>query len=134
MELICIPPTDVAKIWLGEIESMIDAAFAASDVPMPDDILGQLTAGTRQLWVAVTPEARIVAAMMTQLFPMRHGKLLKMMECGGSEMATWLPLRAKIEQYARDEGCDRVQVTGRWGWRGVLKDYRIVGVTLEKRI
>lgn len=134
MELVCIPPGDVAKIWDGVVRDMIDAGFAASDVPMPPDILSELTKGTRQLWLAVNSEARIKAAMLTQLFPMRHGMLLKMMECGGTEMGTWLPLRAKIEQYAKAEGCDRVHVTGRIGWRGVLKDYKIVSVTLEKRI
>lgn len=134
MELVCIPPADVRKIWDGVVRDMIDAGFAASDVPMPDDILEQLTKGTRQLWLAVNGEARIKAAMLTQLFPMRHGMLLKMMECGGHAMVEWLPLRTRIEQYAKAEGCDRVHVTGRVGWRGVLKDYKIVSVTLEKRI
>jgi len=134
MQLLCIPPGDVQYIWDSPVRDLIDSGFAANDVPMPEGLLEELTAGTRQLWVATTEEARIVAAMLTQIFPMRHGKVLKMMECGGSEMDTWLPLRTKIEQYAKAEGCDRVLVTGRLGWRGVLRDYKVVSVTLEKRI
>jgi hypothetical protein len=134
MELVCIPPSDVAKIWDGTVRDMIDVGFAASDVPMPDDILGELTEGTRQLWLAVNGEARIKAAMLTQIFQMRSGKALKMMECGGTELAKWVHLHAQIEQYAKTEGCDRVLVVGRPGWRGVLRDYRVTSVTLEKRI
>jgi hypothetical protein len=134
MELVCIPPSDVAKIWDGTVRDMIDAGFAASDVPMPDDLLEQMKNGTRLLWLAVTADAKIVAAMLTQIFPMRSGKALKMMECGGTELARWMHLHAQIEQYAKTEGCDRVLVVGRPGWRGVLRDYRVTSVTLEKRI
>lgn len=134
MELVLIPAGDVAKIWSGTVRDMIDAGFAANDVPMPEDMLEQLSSGARQLWLAVAADARIHAAMLTAVYAMRSGKMLKMMECGGSGMHTWLPLRAKIEEYAKAQGCDRVMVEGRMGWRGVLRDYRITGVTLEKRI
>jgi hypothetical protein len=134
MELVCIPREDVSKIWAGTVHDMIDAGFAASDLPMPDDILEQLESGARQLWVAVTTEARIAAAMLTSILITRHGKTFNMMRCGGSELTEWLPLLAQIEQYAKSAGCDSVLVTGRMGWRGVLKDYKIVSVTLEKRI
>jgi len=135
MELILIPQADAAKIWYGIVHDMIDAGFAASDVPMPEDMLEQLSEGKRQLWVAVTADAHIQAAMLTAVYKMRSGgKMLKMMECGGSSMHTWLPLRDQIEEYAKSQGCDRVIVEGRIGWRGVLKDYKIVSVTLEKRI
>lgn len=134
MELVCVPREHVSKIWAGTIRDMIDAGFAASDLPMPDDILDQLERGDRQLWVAVTHEARIVAAMLTQILITRHGKTFNLMRCGGSELKEWLPLLAQIEQYAKSVGCDSVLVTGRLGWRGVLRDYKVVSVTLEKRI
>jgi hypothetical protein len=134
LRLICIPPEEVYKIWRGTVHDMIDAGFAASDVPMPDDIAEQLKYGRRLLWVVTTPDAMIVAAMLTQLFDMRSGKLCKMMECGGARLSEWAHFRGKIEQYAKAEGCDRVLVEGRVGWAAMLTDYRVTGVTLEKRI
>ena len=134
MDLVLIPQDDVVKIWRGTVHDMIDAAFAASDVPMPDDILEQLSGGKRQLWLAVDTEARIRAAMLTAVYVMRSGKMLKMMECGGSSMSDWLSLRVQIEEYAKAQGCDRVTLEGRPGWRDVLRDYKMTGVTLEKRI
>lgn len=134
LQLICVPKDDVAKLWHGPVRDMLDAAFSASDVPMPDDLLEQLETGTRLLWLVVTPEAAIVAAMMTQLFEMRSGRACQMMECGGGRLAEWKHMHIEIEEYAKREGCDRVMVTGRPGWAGVLPDYRTTAVILEKRI
>lgn len=134
MNLICIPPEEVYKIWPGQVHDMIDAGFAASDVPMPADLLEQLKYGTRLLWLAVTFESVIVAAMLTQLFEMRSGKVCKMMECGGTRLDQWKDFRTQIEQYAKAEGCDRVIVEGRRGWSRVLNDYKVTAVVLEKRI
>lgn len=134
LQLICIPKGDVAKLWHGPVHDMLDAAFAAADLPMPEDLLQELETGTRLLWVVVTDEATIVAAMMTQLFEMRSGRVCKMMECGGSRLDEWKHMRAAIEQYAKREGCDRVMVIGRPGWAAILDDYRTTAVVLEKRI
>lgn len=134
LQLLCIPKDDIAKLWHGPVKDMIDAAYARSDLNMPDDILEQLENGTRLLWVVVTPEAKIIAAMMTQLFEMRSGRMCKMMECGGARLGEWKHMHVEIEEYAKREGCDRVMVEGRPGWAGVLPDYRATAVILEKRI
>lgn len=134
LQLLCIPPHDVAKIWHGKVRDLVDLGFAASDVPMPEDILEQLANGTRLLWAVVSTDGKIIATMLSQIFPMRSGKMCKMMECGGSRINEWKHMRAEIEQYAKREGCDRVIVEGRAGWAGVLTDYCTVGIVLEKRI
>lgn len=134
LQLLCIRKEDVTKIWRGDVHDMLDAGFAAADMQMPDDILEQLETGTRLLWVAVTVEAKIVAAMLTQLFEMRTGKVCKMMECGGTRLSDWKHMCVEIERYAKDEGCTSVMVTGRPGWSGVLTDYKITAVILEKKI
>lgn len=134
LQLLCIPPADVSKIWAGPVRDLIDAGFASADLPMPADIEEQLAAGTRLLWVVVAKESKIVAAMLTQLFEMRSGRVCKMMECGGSRLHEWKSFRSEIERYAKAEGCVRVIVEGRPGWSRVLTDYRVMGVVLEKRI
>lgn len=134
LQLVCVPPEEVRKIWPGPVHDMIDAGFAAFDVPMPADILEQMKYGTRLLWVAVDDDTTIIAAALTQLFPMRSGLVCKVLECGGDHMREWIGLRVEIEQYARDEGCARVLIEGRPGWARMLPDYAMIGVTLEKRI
>lgn len=134
LQLICVPREDIAKLWHGPVRDMLDSAFAVSDREMPEDLLEQLETGTRLLWLVVSAEATIVAAMMTQLFEMRSGRACKMLECGGDRLTEWKHMHAEIEQYAKREGCDRVMVEGRPGWAHVLPDYRTTAVILEKRI
>lgn len=134
LTLICMPPADVAKIWPGEVHDLIDLGFASADMPMPSDLTDQLAAGTRLLWLVVLPTGKVIAAMLTQLFEMRSGRICKMMECGGSRLDDWKEMRSQIESYAKAEGCVRVLVEGRIGWARVLDDYRITSVVLEKRI
>lgn len=133
ISLACVDPKDVPTLWRG-CETLIDAGFTAADMLVPDDILEQLKSGTRLLWLAVDQDQRIVAAMLTQLFVMRSGTLCKMMECGGERLREWKHLRLQIEEYAKREGCDRVVVEGRPGWARILNDYKVIAVTLEKRI
>ena len=131
--LVCVPPDEVWKIWPGRVHELVDSAFARADVPMPDDIAEQLKYGTRLLWLVIDKD-QILAALLTQLFPMRSGLVLKLLEGGGEKMSNWLHLKSQIEDYAKREGCVRVIVEGRPGWARVLPDYEVVGVTLEKRI
>lgn len=134
LQMICIPPEEVWKLWPGPVHDMIDAAFAAADMPLPQDIAEQFKYGHRLLWLVVDTDARIVAAITTQLFEMRSGKICKITESGGSRLAECLPLKAQIEEYAKREGCDRVLIEGRPGWAGVFRDYRTTSIVLEKRI
>lgn len=134
LQLICFPPEEVWKIWPGAVHDMIDAGFAAFDVPMPSDILEQLRYGTRLLWLATDERNKIIAAALTQLFPMRSGMVCKVLECGGDHMREWIGMRTQIEEYAKLEQCSRVLIEGRPGWARMLPDYATIGVTLEKRI
>lgn len=134
-QFICMPPEEVYKIWPGLVHDLVDSGFAASDVPMPADILEQLKCGHMLLWLVIEADATIVAAMLTQLFEMRSGKACKVRECGGSGLRQWKELvQTEIERYAKAEGCDRVLLEGRPGWAGHLRDYATIAIVLEKRI
>lgn len=134
-QLVCIPAGDVDRLWPGVVRDLIDAAFAASNVPMPPDILDQLQRGSRQLWLGVTEDATIVAAALTQIFEMREGRACKLLECGATTgLHNLATLRAGIEQYAKHNGCDRMLLEGRRGWERAAPDYVVTGIILEKRI
>lgn len=132
--LLAVDPKRAKDIWHAA-RPMIEAAYIKSDQGMPPNILLDLARGTRILWLAVDETETILAAMLTQLFLLNGGaKMCKMQECGGLQMTTWKHLRKRIEEYAKAEGCDRVLVEGRVGWKRVLSDYKQVAVVLEKRI
>lgn len=133
VELIAVDPARVEKIWHAA-RPLIENAYKDSDQNIPFNILHDLTKGRRLLWLAVDEKETIIAAMLTQLFEMASGKMCKMQECGGERMQEWKHLRARVEDYARAEGCTRVLVEGRPGWERIMPDYERVAVVLEKRL
>jgi hypothetical protein len=127
----CIAPDLIRSIW-DRVEPMIDSAFVVADEIMPADMLARLETARMLLWAAIGEDGKIFAAMTTELVPMRSGLVCWMCQCGGSRVWEWSKFIDKIEEYARAEGCVRVVLRGRQGWRGVLDGYRLRSVQLEK--
>lgn len=130
--LLCVAPADIEAAW-PIAAPMIDAAYAALDEPMPEDLLPWLMAGKGFLWVLIDRETKIIAAGTTSLIRGRAGLVCRAVTCGGSG-GDWETVITEIERYARAEGCYKVKVDGRRGWGRVLPGYDPVCVTFEKRI
>jgi hypothetical protein len=127
-----IEPDTAFSIW-DRVRDMIDIGYAVGDDKMPTDILEQIRYGKVLLWNAIDDEnGNIVAAMTTELVPMRSGLVCWMCQCGGDRMQDWKHFHVKIEEYAKAEGCVKVILKGRRGWERVLEGYRVRTVTLEK--
>lgn len=133
VELIAVDPKRVQAIWPAA-RPLIEKAYKDGDQIVPPNVLYDLVKGRRLLWLAVDEDKNILAAMLTQLFEMVSGKMCKMQECGGAQMHEWKHLRKRIEDYARAEGCTRVLIEGRPGWKRVMSDYEQIAVVLEKRL
>src|SRR4051812_44773844 len=76
----CIAPSLIPSIW-DRVRPMIDAAFAASDELLPLDLLDRLVSERVQLWAAIEDTGEILAAMTTELVPMRSGLVCWMCQC-----------------------------------------------------
>jgi hypothetical protein len=74
------------------------------------------------------------AVVTTRLIKGDGDKVCMITGLGGTGMPRWLHLLEVIEQYARDEGCARVRLEGRMGWRRALSDYHQTGVILERTL
>lgn len=134
MTIICtaLEPSAAASQW-PVLRPLIDVGYAAGGDFMPEDLPNQIADGKILVWVAVDDEtANVHAAMTTELIRMRCGLVCWMGQCGGDRMRDWSHFHVKIEEYARDEGCVKTILKGRFGWEGILKDYKIRTVTLEK--
>lgn len=84
--------------------------------------------GPDLLWLAVDGD-KIAAAGITQL----SDGVCTIVAVAG-EYSRFGHLLSGIEQFARNEGCNRVRVCGRPGWRRRLTGYRTKKVILEKAI
>lgn len=127
-----VEPTLASSIW-ERVRGMIDIGYMAGDDLMPGDMLERIRYGRTVLWIAIDDEdGNILAAMTTELVPMRSGLVCWMCQCGGDRMQDWKRFHLKIEEYAKAEGCVKVVLRGRAGWERVLEGYKVRTVQLEK--
>ena len=124
VDLICVNPAEVDQVW-PYAGPMIRAAIDRTGLSEFEDIEKQVLAGDQLLWIAVSDH--IEAAATTHL----SRGVCTIVACSGHQRERWLPLLAKIEKYAKDEGCT-MRTIGRKGWERVLDGYRVTYVILEK--
>lgn len=132
VDLCCVDPKDVHKIWWPQARLLIKAAIEQTDLSDFADIERDVLSGDQLLWLAISNH--IEAAATTHLIKTRGKPVLVITACSGTQRERWVSLRHRIENYAKAEGCSRVRIFGRRGWERVLKDYRVEHVILEKAL
>lgn len=131
IDLICVHPREVHQIW-PQARALIKSAIEKTDLSDFAISERQVLSGEQLLWLAISDH--VEAAATTHLIKGRGKPVLVVTACGGHQRERWLPLFAKIEKYAKDEGASRVRIYGRKGWERVLTGYRAEHVVLEKVI
>lgn len=114
------------------VSDKIRAAVERTGLSSFADIEADVLSGLQLVWVAWDGKD-ILAAATTQLVKPAE-KVCVLTACAGYDRERWMPLFAKIEQYAKDEGCSTMRIFGRRGWERVLDGYRVEHVILEKAL
>jgi hypothetical protein len=137
VELICVPPDTVRKVW-PRVCDLICEAMRRGGLSGYQGVADLVLDGRALLWLAWDGQT-VHAAAVTMLAATEWRKVCEIIACGGKGMRPpwgqgWLHLIEKIEDYARAEGCSAVRIVGRKGWQRMLTDYRARRVILEKEI
>jgi hypothetical protein len=134
-ELVCVDPGRVREIW-PRVSPLLRNAVARTGLSAFAEIEHGILHGDALLWLAMSGGngLAIDAAASTLLQQTDAGKVCVITACGGKDMASWLPLIAGIEDYARTEDCHAVRIYGRKGWLRVLDGYRATHVVMERRL
>jgi hypothetical protein len=127
VDLLCVNPADVAKTW-PLARDLIKAAIERTELSDFADIEKDVLSGDQLLWLAISD--RVEAAATTHL----SRNVCTLTACSGHQRERWLPLFARIEKYAKDEGCHTMRIYGRKGWERVLDGYKAEYVILEKSL
>ncbi len=130
VELVCVNPKQAHEVW-PYVSELICRATRRTNLSHSHDIEYDVLYGDGLLWLAWNGNA-IEAAATTSLIETDTDKVCVLTACGGEQMDRWLPLLAKIEDYAKAEGCACVRIYGRKGWIRMLPDYHVEHVILEK--
>lgn len=127
-----VRPPCSAEFWADVAAHLARAVEHGGEYTL-EQVRSRIEAGDAQLWVA-RDGGRILMAMVTALVEEPGGKACDVWLVGGEDHARWLSHIVTLEQWARDEGCKRMVTNCRPGWRRWLPDWRIVRVTMEKRL
>jgi hypothetical protein len=127
VDLLCVNPADVAETW-PLARDLICAAIERTELSDFADIEKDVLSGDQLLWLAISD--RVEAAATTHL----SRNVCTLTACSGHQRERWLPLFARIEKYAKDEGCHTMRIYGRKGWERVLDGYKAEYVILEKSL
>lgn len=97
------------------------------------DVEADVRGGNAYLWLAVDSDS-VIAAAVTKVTQDDGGRLCTIVACAGHDWKKFGPLIAGLEAYARAEGCGRIEICGRPGWRRRLPDYRLAKIVIRKRL
>ncbi len=127
VELICVAPDRIFDFW-PHARPLIKAAIDETELSDFGAVEQQILDGDQLLWLAWS--GRIEAAATTHL----ANGACELVACSGYHRERWLPLLAKIEEYAKAEKCRCMRIIGRPGWERVLDGYRKEYVILQKAL
>lgn len=113
----------VPEYWPG-VEKWVEKALEGRSISLrAEDIYQGCLCRGMTLWLVV-PGPR--ACAVTEITQQKYGKLCQMLVVGGEGMGDWLRFEPEIAEYAREQGCDFIEVAGRKGWARVMPDYEPV--------
>ena len=122
----------IADVW-PYVLPFVTQAMERSHYDTPEDVRLALDKGTAQLWIATRGE-EIEAVCVTQIEANAKSVDCSIWICTGHDRQDWQHHLAKIETWARHEGCTVMRHMARPGWSRILKPmgYAMTHVLLEK--
>lgn len=115
---------DLNAVW-PQAERLLEPALSGAE---PLKVKAFIEDGTYQLWMA-DDEAAATTAINT--FPI--GRVLTVVHLGGKNMWKWLGEGlSALEEFGKEQSCDRIRINGRDEWSRVLPGYRKTSVVSEK--
>ncbi len=121
------------QFW-GEARFLLKRAIDLSDRKYTvDSIYKRLVKGDFQLWIVLVDEVMMMAGV-TQIIIYPAKKVCTIMFLGGKNILLWNDTYAIFEAWARNLGCDSIEIWGRQGWQRMMKDYELIHIVLRKEL
>jgi len=118
-----IPHEHVLNVW-PDVAHMFERATQTTHGRFDKlNVLDELLDNHISLWV-IYEEDQPVASLTTRVIPYKAYKSLSIDWLGGNKMSQWLDqVMDTLKNYAKDQGCSRLEGRGRSGWTRALKKY-----------
>ncbi|MGB0854956.1 MAG: hypothetical protein ACPGSI_16790 [Pikeienuella sp.] len=131
MMMVPVPAGELDN-WLPLITWHL-GSFSENGLHEPEDFIADIRDRKRQLWIAWN--GMVKAVCLTAIADDRQKSCL-VTHCAGSGFRDWAHMIEGIANWARAEGCQRIEATTRPGWEKALKKFGLTKshVVLEKRL
>ncbi len=124
--------SDIPYIWkyaAPHIERSLEYADGKYDLASVKELLDSRSA---QLWLEMDELIESAAVTQIHVYPLK--KVCTVMFAGGQNLEKFKTNIRRIEEWAKAQGCDAVDVIGRKGWEKVLNGYKQIHTTLSKSL
>ncbi len=133
IEVRWVQAPELSEVW-GQVQPFIAAALEyAGGRQTEKTIADALLKRTMQLWT-VSDNGTVLSAFVSHLINYPTGlRACNVVVLGGVAYKKWLDqARIVIREWAKSEGCHKIEMTGRPGWEKILKDWNKLTVMLEE--
>jgi len=130
MRCVAVKPNAVSAAWPLVKTWVANALQRGKSDQTPADVLRWLQAGSAQLWLAWPergegyPEGKALGCCITELNASARGRTCNLVVVAGGDFPQWQQLVEPIKEWAREQGCVRLEASGRAGWERRLRDPR----------
>lgn len=128
VELVAVDPAELGEAW-PVLRALLATALAMTKKVNFETLRARLEAELAQAWIVVKgDDQEIKGAIITSIEDTGARKFLQMLIAGGRDARSWFDTRPpytgnvlnRLEEFARDEGCEAIESVGRRGWEKLL--------------
>ena len=141
MKLVRIPSSNLDDVWLL-VEKDISSALQYSGNHTDAEFVKETIKEDKfQLWILwdkdkPTTKEKYYGVVVTEIVKRKLKKSCHIFIVTGRQRRLWTPLIQVIEDFAKEQDCDQMELIARPGWDKIMKpfNYKRTHVVLEKQI
>ena len=124
MQVSLVDHNYVAAVW-GQVAPLLEKSIhTAHGRYTMEDILREIVNFEQHLWVVFDDDKKIIAALTTRFINYPRKRILAGKFLGGERIMRWRDdMLDTLENWARDNHCHGVEMTGRRGFEKVLSSH-----------
>jgi len=131
-QLVAIEPEELGSVWDLIEPFMFEVIDGCNGRHTMESLISEIMNRELALW-AVVGASGPRALVGTQILVASSGlRSLTIRFTVGKGLRAWIGLLDDLEDYARSQGCTRVQTYSRKGWAKHMPDYKLTHILLEK--
>lgn len=115
--------SEIEKVW-DKVSPLIERALQYADGKFTiESVKNSLVSRNMQLWVYINNDIKSCA--VTQIHSYPNKKVCSVLFAAGQDVHEWLQFMTLVEEWARSNLCESIEIYGRPGWERLLGWERI---------